>query len=235
MSTPREFLTTRWSIVLAAQDGSSRDAMERLCGNYWFPLYAYVRRAGHSSEDAQDLTQEFFARLLAKSWLDDVQQERGRFRSWLLAAMRHFLTNEWHRSRTQKRGGDAVVFALDSEEAERRYHDEPSPDAPPDELYDRRWALTLIDTVLGRLGGEFAAAGKASLFAELRGAITGGARPYAEIGATLGMSEGAVKIAVVRLRERFRELLRAEIAETVATPGETDAEMRHLLDALAGG
>ena len=109
MSTPREFLTTRWSIVLAAQDGSSRDAMERLCRNYWYPLYAYVRRAGDLPEDAQDLTQEFFARLLAKSWLDEVKQERGRFLSWLLAAMRHFLTNEWHRSRTQKRGGGAVV------------------------------------------------------------------------------------------------------------------------------
>ena len=169
MSTPREFLTTRWSIVLAAQDGSSRDAMERLCRNYWYPLYAYVRRAGDLPEDAQDLTQEFFARLLAKSWLDEVKQERGRFLSWLLAAMRHFLTNEWHRSRTQKRGGGAVVFALDSEDAERRYHEEPSPDAAPDELYDRRWALTLIDTVLERLGGEFSVAGKAALFAELRG------------------------------------------------------------------
>ena len=234
MSTPREFLTTRWSIVLAAQDGRSGDAMERLCRSYWYPLYAYVRRAGNSPEDAQDLTQEFFARLLAKSWLDEVKQERGRFRSWLLAAMRHFLANEWHRSRTQKRGGGAVVFALDSEDAERRYHDEPSPDAAPDVLYDRRWALTLIDTVLERLGAEFSAAGKAPLFAELRGTLTGGARPYAEIGTVLGTSEGAVKIAVVRLRERFRELLRAEIAETVATPGETDAEMRHLLDALAG-
>ena len=232
MNTPREFLTTRWSIVLAAQDGSSRDAMERLCRNYWYPLYAYVRRAGHSPEDAQDLTQEFFARLLAKSWLDNVQRERGRFRSWLLAPMRHFLTNEWHRSRTQKRGGGAVIFALDCEDAERRYHEEPSPDAAPDELYDRRWALTLLDTVLDRLGAEFSATGKAPLFAELRGALTGSARPYAEIGATLGMSEGAVKIAVVRLRERFRDLLRAEIAETVATASEADDEMRHLLDAL---
>lgn len=140
-----------------------------------------------------------------------MQRERGRFRSWLLAAIRHFLTNEWHRSHTQKRGGGSVVFVLDSVEAERRYHEEPSPDSSPDALCDRRWALTLIDAVLERLGEEFAAAGKAPLFAELRGALTGGARPYAEFGKTLGMSEGAVKIAVVRLRDRFRDLLRAEI------------------------
>ncbi len=235
-SAPREFATTRWSIVLAAKAGSTEadgGALAELCRAYWYPLYAFVRRQGHEPHDAQDLTQEFFARLLGKHWLDGVERSRGRFRSWLLAAMKHFLANEWDKSRARKRGSGQAPLSLDATDAESRYAHEPADYATADKLYDRRWALTLLDQVLALLRDEMAAAGKLAQFEALKFSLTGEKCAYTEVGSTLGMSEGAVKVAVHRLRERYRDLIRAEIAETVATPDEVDDELRHLLAALS--
>ena len=211
----------------------SHAALARLCELYWYPLYAFVRRQGHRPHDAQDLTQEFFARLLAKGWLAEVQQERGRFRSWLLAAMKHFLANEWDRLKAQKRGGRIAIVSIDEATAEGRYRDEPAEEETADRLFERRWALTLLDRVLAQLREEFASDGKPALFDALKGTLSGEARPYAEIARELGTSEGAIKTAVHRLRERYRTLIRAEVMQTVATPAEADAELRHLLAALA--
>jgi RNA polymerase sigma factor (sigma-70 family) len=229
----REFHTTRWSGVLAAGGDRSgvRAALEKLCNTYWHPLYAYVRRSGMSAHDAQDLTQEFFARLLEKGWLGGVDRERGRFRSWLLGAMKHFLTNEWHRSRTQKRGGNAVFCSIDELDAETRLQHEPATDSA-EKIYERRWAMTLLDQVMARLSTEMAGSGKLAQFEALKFSLTGGKSAYADVAARLEISEGAVKVAVHRLRERYRALLRAEIAGTVAAPEEVDDELRALMAAL---
>ena len=231
----RDFHTTHWSIVVSAQgDGSgARDSLAKLCQAYWHPLYAYIRRQGMSSHDAQDLTQEFFARLLEKGWLDGVDRARGRFRSWLLASLKHFLTNEWDRARTRKRGGGAVLFSFDELDAESRLAHEPATDSA-EKIYDRRWALTLLDAVMARLRTEMAGAGKLAHFEALKFSLTGEKDAYAGVGARLAMSEGAVKVAVHRLRERYRTLLRAKIAETVATPEEIEDELRALMAALSG-
>jgi RNA polymerase sigma-70 factor (ECF subfamily) len=229
----RDFLTTRWSVVLSARGDTTHapDALAKLCHAYWYPLYAYVRRQGVSSHDAQDLTQEFFARQLAKGWLADVERERGRFRSWLLASLKHFLANEWDKARAQKRGGGGQFISID-DTAESRYDREPA-DAPTAEsLYDRRWALTLLDRVLTRLREEFAVAGKIEQFEILKGVLAGDRTPYVELAAALGTTEGAVKVAVHRLRGRYRDLIRAEIAETVSSAAELEEELRHLLGAL---
>ena len=231
----REFHTTHWSVVVSARGDRSgaRVALEKLCQAYWYPLYEFVRRQGLSGHDAQDLTQEFFARLLEKDWLAGVDRERGRFRSWLLAALKHFLANEWTRARTQKRGGGAVLFSFDELDAESRLQHEPATDSP-EQIYDRRWAMTLLDQVMARLRTEMAGVGKLGHFEALKFCLTGEKSGYAEVGARLGMSEGAVKVAVHRLRERYRALLRAEIAETVATEKEIEDELRALLAALSG-
>ncbi|MBI3876121.1 MAG: sigma-70 family RNA polymerase sigma factor [Verrucomicrobia bacterium] len=233
------FATTQWTAVLAAGRSDSthaRAALEKLCRDYWFPLYAFARRQGHDAPDAQDLTQEFFARLLEKNYLADVRREKGRFRSFLLAAMKHFLANEWHRANAQKRGGGQKFIPLEAGDAESRYGVEPAHNESPDKLFERRWALTLLELVLKRLRAEHKAAGKVKLFDALKGCLTGdrATLPYAEIGATVGMSEGAVKVAVHRLRERYRRLLRDEIANTVANEKDIEDELRHLLTALAG-
>lgn len=212
----------------------AREALQHLCTVYWYPLYAYVRRGGKSPHDAQDLTQEFFARLLEKNWLGAVDRARGRFRSWLLTAMKYFLVDEWHKSRTLKRGGSQGVLSLDAAAAESRYQHEPADLTTADKLYDRRWAFTLLDAVLVRLQAEYAGAKKGALFEALKPAITGERAAYAEIAAQCGMSEGAVRVATHRLRERYRDLIRQEIAETVATPGEVDEELRYLFAALNG-
>lgn len=238
--TAARFVETHWSLVLTAGRGgdSTRgaDALAALCQTYWYPLYAYVRRQGRAPHDAQDLTQEFFVRLLAKNWLADVNRERGRFRSFLLASLKHFLANEWDKSQALKRGGGHNFISLDAESAESRYALEPPDHLTADKLYDRRWALTLLDATLVRLRDEFACDGKARLFDELKFTLTGerGAAPYADIAAKLGTSEGAVKVAAHRLRQRYRELLRAEIAATVGTAAEVDEELRHLFAALSG-
>ncbi len=230
------FATTRWSIVLSAAGSESKDgsdALAALCESYWYPLYAFVRRAGHSPHDAQDLTQEFFARLIAKSWLREVHPERGRFRSFLLAAMKHFLANEWDRARALKRGGGQAVLSLDAGLAEERYAREPAGAITAEQIFERRWAFTLLEKVLARLRAEFAAIGKATVFAELEPGLTGAKLDYAAIAAKLNFNEGAVRVAVHRLRVRYRDLVRAEVAETVDAEADIEAELKHLFAALA--
>lgn len=226
--------------MLAAGTGGdstcAKDALGKLCQTYWYPLYAFVRRQGQAPHDAQDLTQEFFARLLGKNWLADVDRAKGRFRSFLLAAMKHFLANEWDKSKALKRGGGVHNFiSLDAESAESRYALEPADHVTADKLYERRWALTLLDATLARLREEFVADGKAKQFDEFKFTLTGGRgdTPYAELAARFGMSEGAVKVTVHRLRQRYREVLRAQIADTVGDAGEVEAELRHLFAALS--
>jgi RNA polymerase sigma-70 factor (ECF subfamily) len=232
---PREFATTHWSVVIAAGSDTSRaqPALTKLCTAYWYPVYAFVRRQGQGTHDAQDLTQEFFARLIESGSLSGVVKERGRFRSWLLASVKHFLVNEWHRSRRQKRGGGAAVLSLD-DEAERRYLAEPADPSTAEQLYDRSWALTLLDRVLGLLQEEWEAAGKLAQFEVLKGCLVGERTPHARIGELLGMSEGSVRVTVHRLRERYRILLKAEISQTVTSPDEADDELRYLFAALGG-
>ncbi len=237
LEPPRHFATTRWSVVLAAGDENTpgaREALARLCDIYWYPLYAFVRRWGHTADDAQDLTQEFFTRLLEKHYLGDVRPERGRFRSFLLASLKHFLLNERDRVLAQKRGGGQRPVPLEGETAEGRYLREPCEPSTPETIFERRWALTLLDRVLARLQDEYAASGRERLFEALRGTLTGetDAPRYAQLAARLEMTEGAVKVAVHRLRRRFGALLREEIADTVAEPGEIDDEIRYLFKAL---
>lgn len=232
---PCDFTTTRWSVVLAAGGGASgaHAALGHLCAAYWFPLYAFIRRQGHGAHDAQELTQEFFARLLGKSWLGGVDRERGRFRSWLLASVKHFLANEWDRAHAAKRGGRVAMVSFDEAAAEERYLAEPADSDDPARLFDRRWALTLLDRVLLRLRDEMDAAGKLAQFEALKGVLTGERARHGEIARTLGITESAVKAAAHRLRERYRGVLRAEIADTVSTSAEIDEEIRHLFAALS--
>jgi RNA polymerase sigma-70 factor (ECF subfamily) len=236
----QQFATTHWSVVLRAgrhDTPRARDALERLCRTYWFPLYAHVRRRGHGPHDAQDLTQEFFARLLAGQTLGRADPARGRFRAFILTALDHFLADEWDKARAQKRGGGAEILSLDLAAAEQRFDLEPVDAAAPDKAFDRQWALALLETVLTQLEVEYRRDGKAALFAALRQTLTGAreSQPYGELAARLGLSVGAVKVAVHRLRQRYRALLQAEIAHTVASPEEVQEELRHLFRTLAGG
>src|SRR5688572_24660826 len=232
------FVTTRWSIVLAAGERATpdaRDALTHLCAAYWYPIYAYVRRHGHDPDEAQDLTQSFFARLLEKHVVEDVRRERGRFRSFLLGALKHFLANEWRREHAQKRGGNLRIASIDVGDGETRYAHEPSHARTPEQVFERRWALTVLDNVLRALESETAAEGKANLFDRLKCYLSGdaGAPSYAETGAMLAMSEGAVKVAVHRLRQRYKSILREQIAETVAGESEVDEEIAALFAALS--
>jgi RNA polymerase sigma factor (sigma-70 family) len=233
------FTPTHWSVILAAaghaDTGHARDALEKLCRNYWLPIYVFVRRQGHSAHDAQDLTQEFFARLLEKNFLGSVQREKGRFRSFLLASVKHFLANEWDKATAQKRGGGNVPISIDAAMAENSFGLEPVDTLTADRIFERRWALALLDQVLRRLREEYTRDGKTKQFEQLKPTLTEASRSvaYAEIATRLGTSEGAVKVAVHRLRQRYRELLRAEIGDTVANPGEIDDEIRNLFAALA--
>ena len=217
----------------AADSQRAHRALEHLCTAYWYPLYAFVRRQGHSPHDAQDLTQEFFARLLARNFLGDADPAKGRFRSFLLGTLKHFLSDEWDRARAQKRGGGQQPISLDAESAETRYQLEPADESSAEKIYERRWALALLDQVLKRLRDEFTRDGKEHVFDELKSALTGGKVPYPEIAARLDMKESAVRTAIHRLRTRYRDIVRAEIAETVASPAEVDAEMQHLFAALS--
>lgn len=233
------FVTTHWSVVLTAGHNDTtraRDALARLCQTYWQPLYAYVRRLGHTPPDAQDLTQEFFARLLAKNFLADADESRGRFRSFLLAALKHFLANEWDRAHAQKRGGGQIPIPIDPGPAETSCIFEPADTTTADKIYERRWALTLLEQVLHHLREEYVRAGREKLFEQLKPTLIEVSRSvrYAEIATRLGTSEGAVKVAVHRLRQRYREVLREKIADTVASPGEVEDELRNLFAALAG-
>lgn len=234
------FVTTRWSCVLAARDGTeaaSRAALEDLCGAYWFPLYAFVRRSGFPPEDAADLTQSYFARFLEKGWIAGVRPEAGRFRSFLLASMRHFLSNERDRRRAARRAGDFAAMSLDLSSAEGRYAEESSAERSPEREYERRWAQTVVDRALERLALESRRAGRPERFLRLKEFLLEGTGPgeYAAAADALAMTEEALRVAVHRLRRRFGELLRREIVDTVAEPGEVDGELRFLLDALRFG
>ncbi len=227
------FVTTHWSVVLSAQDKDSLrsvEALESLCRTYWYPLYAFVRRQGHRPHDAQDLTQEFFARLLEKDSLKSAAQEKGKFRTFLLVVLKRFLANEWDRQHAQKRGGFAPIVSIDQEVAESRFAAEPAHQLQPDVLFDRQWAVTLIERVMGRLQEEYLTSGRAKLFEYLRSCLAKdeSALAYAEIASRLNLTEAAVKMAIHRLRARYREILQAEIADTVSSPEEIDEEIRHL-------
>ena len=217
------FLTTHWSVVLVAARSDStraRAALERLCRAYWYPLYAFVRRLGHKPPDAEDLVQGFFAQCLEKNYFATADQAKGRFRSFLLLMLKRFMAHEWEKARTHKRGKGQTPLTLDALSPEERYAREPASDATPEKLYERRWALTLLDNVVARLREEQAAVGKLPAFEVLKDCLTTAGRmaPYAEAARRLNMTEGAVKVAVHRLRRRYRELLEAEIAATVSSP-----------------
>ena len=233
------FSTTKWSMILAARDGSpseSEQALSALCEAYWYPLYAFVRLQGYKPEEAQDLTQAYFVRLLEKNYLQEVEPSSGRFRSFLMVTMKHFLSNERQREQALKRGGGVIKISLDAEDAEHRFRLEPADQLTPEEVFDRRWALTVIGRVLGSLRQEHIDAGKGDRFDLLKGHLTG-EEPrvrYREVAAQLEMNEPAVRTAVRRMRQRFGKLLWNEIAETVANPDGVGDEVRHLLQVVGG-
>ncbi|MDB6136134.1 MAG: hypothetical protein JWM59_4377 [Verrucomicrobiales bacterium] len=232
-----DFNTTHWSAVFLAgqsQAPGAGTALENLCRTYWPPLYAYVRRQGHSPHDAQDLTQDFFARLLEKKYLRLASEEHGRFRSFLLKSMKHFLINEWKRGGSQKRGAGQVVISFDKESAERSYLQQPAEGLTPEHLFEKHWAMTLLEQAMERLGSDYSAAGKGALFGQLKDFLLteGTGEAYHGIADLLGLTAGAVKVAVHRLRQRFRETVRTEIARTVSTPAEVDEELRALIAAM---
>ena len=237
-SGPRQFSTTQWSLVGAAMPDEvsrtrARHALEELCRLYWYPLYAFVRSRGYGAEDAQDLTQAFFARIIESGGFASVDRERGRFRSYLLGALKHFLANEWHRDRAQKRGGHVRFLEWDALDPEGRYAGTLSRSENPERFFDRQWALEIISGALQVLEDEMAGAGKSEQFQALKGSLTGEDAPSrGAIAARLNMSEGAVKVAVHRLRGRYRSLLRAAIAETVSSEADLDDEMRYLVAVL---
>ena len=229
----RQFATTHWSVVLAAGQGESShaaQALETLCRTYWYPLYAYVRHSGHTHENAQDLTQEFFARLLAKHYLSAVHLEQGKFRWFLLSAVKRFLINERERASAVKRGGTSPHIPFDGQKAEERYRLDAADQSTPDKLFDRAWATNLIQTTYQRLEEEYALEGKGRLFEQLRVFLSGDRADLtcAEAGAELGMTEGAIKVAVHRLRRRYRDLLREQVAQTVRTAADLEEELRNL-------
>ena len=224
--------------MLAAREGSSRQAdmaLEELCRTYWYPLYVYVRRQTPTREDAEDLTQAFFARFLEKNYLAAISSESGRFRAFLLAALKHFLANEWDRANRQKRGGGATLVSLDWQDADTRYQIDPPDNLSPDKLYDRAWAVTMLERVIARLRDENTNEGKAGLFGQLKPFLMVGksAIPYAQVADSLKLTEGAVRVAVHRLRVRYRELLRDEVRQTISDPTQVEEEMQTLFSAFA--
>lgn len=233
------FTTTHWSVVLQATHSRTPQAdaaLEQLCGTYWYPLYAFVRHRGYDRQDAQELTQAFFARFIAQDYLKHVDRAKGRFRSFLLASLKHFLANEWDRAHAQKRGGYTQVMSLNDAEAERRYGEEAATDLSPDQLYEQRWAGVLLERVLERLEQEFEKSGKSEWFKALKPFLVGESRSitYAAVAERLGVSAGALKMKAQRLRYRYQGLLRQEIAQTVAGPEEVEDEIRYLFRVLSG-
>jgi DNA-directed RNA polymerase specialized sigma24 family protein len=234
----RSFPNTRWSVVLAARQRESPEsaaALEAICRAYWYPLYAFVRRSGQAPADAQDLTQEFFRRLLEKHWLDAADRAKGKLRTFLVVALKKFISNEWHRASAQRRGGGQAHVPIDTVFAESRYaadHHALAPDA----AFDRQWALTLLEVAINRLREEFAAAGKAADFEILKHCLPVGSGPadYAAIAGKLGVNEGAARVAAHRVRKRFRQIYREEISRTLADDADLEAELRHLAGALTG-
>lgn len=232
-----DFPSTDWGTVRAAGQDSEqgRIALGQLCANYWYPLYAFARRAGRVLPDAEDLTQGFFERLFEKEDLRSAREDMGRFRSFLLAAFKHFMANDWDRARAQRRGGRAVFVSFDAVDAEGRYEHEPADPHTPESLYDYRWAMTVLERARRRLHQEYEASGKAELFRELESFLSSmdRAEPHVEIAKRHGISVSAVGVAVHRLRHRFGALLREEVAHTVASPAEIEAEIDHLMHVLA--
>jgi RNA polymerase sigma-70 factor (ECF subfamily) len=232
------FATTHWTVVLAAGKRStpqSDGALEELCHTYWFPLYAYVRRRGQTKENAEDLTQAFFARFLAKNYLEGLSAERGRFRAFLLASLKHFLINEWKKSQRQKRGCGEATLSLDWQTADTKFQVAATNEPSPDKAFDREWALALLAKVIERLQKECEAGGKAKLFEQMKIFLTTGkdGTAQAEVAKALDMEEGAVRVAIHRLRKRYRELLRDEIAQTLSDAADVDEEMRALFGAFS--
>jgi len=231
-----QFATTHWSLVLRAgrqDEATSGEALDKLCRAYWFPLYAFARREGSPPDDAQDLTQEFFSRLLARNYLQMADRNRGRFRSFLLSSFKHMMANERRNASRQKRGGDAVIFSLDETEAEERYQLEPTDNATPDRLFERRWAQTTLQRVLDRLEAEYT--GHTMRFDQLKVFLIEpkGAAGFADVAAALGVTESALKSVVHRMRRRYAELFRDEVAQIVAHHADIEDEIRHMLMVLA--
>jgi len=231
------FETTRWSIVAAAggdDSAASRAALAVLCETYWYSLYAYVRRRGADADDARDLTQGFLTSLLDRRHFENLREDRGRFRAFLLASFQNFLAKDAERRKAQKRGGDATILSLSFDDAEGRYRLEPAEPATPQTLYERRWALTVIDRVLGRLRQEWEARKRAAEFDELKDCLLGEVPDggYSAVAARLGLSETAVRVSVHRLRKKFQAKLKQEIADTVSDPADIDDEIRYLIRAL---
>lgn len=235
---PSRFATTRWSVVVTAGQPQSKDACEALatlCEMYWYPLYAFARRRGNRDEDARDLVQAFFANILEKNSLQIAHPERGRFRSFLLGALKNFAAKQWRTASTKKRGGVNTPLSIDYRDAEARYLCEPQDDLTAERIFERKWAITLLNTAMAKLTAEQETAGKMTRFASLKNYLGGDKNrvPYRELSESLNMSEGAIKVAIHRLRRRYRELLRNEIADTVADPNDIDEELRSLFAALA--
>ena len=233
---PSRFPTTRWTLVVAAggpQRKETRSALADLCENYWYPLYAYLRRRGYAADEAQDLTQEFFVRVLEGRYLDRADPEKGRFRSFILTSLKFFVADEGDRQRALKRGGGAVV-PLEFSSGEERYQREPAHDETPERIFERRWALSLLDRVVEKLRNEFIQHGRPEHFEQLKVFLLGQSdAPYALLANEMNTSEGALKVAIHRLRKRYRELFRQEIADTVADPAEVESELRYLAAVLA--
>ena len=234
-----QFATTHWSVVGAAGDRRSSladAALEKLRRTYWSPLYAYIRRRGYGEHDAQDLTQEFFARLLEKNYPGQADPRKGKFRSFLLLTLNHFLSDERAKARAQKRGGGQTVLSLDAQAAEARYRLEPMDEVTPEKIFERRWAQAVLDQAVTRLRGEYAAAGRSRFFDVLQRFQPGeqAALSYAEAAAQLGVSEGAVKTLIHRLRQRHQQLVGEEVAHTVTTAAEVDEELRLLIRVMTG-
>jgi RNA polymerase sigma factor (sigma-70 family) len=234
------FASTHWSVVLAARESdkpSAAEALEKLCRTYWPPLYAFIRREGHSEAEAKDLTQEFFLRLIDREFLQRLRHQQGKFRSFLLTFLKNFLLEQRGKGKAQKRGGGKIIVSLDELSQDGSYLHEPVDHFSPDQVFERRWAQTIFQVTLNRLREEYASAGKGDLFDVLKDfqPREGGGSSYAKIGARFGMTEAAVKSTVQRMRARHRELLRREIANTVTRPDEIDEEIRHLREALSAG
>lgn len=231
----RRFRTTRWSLVAAAAEltPGTRAALAELCELYWPPVYTFVRRSRHDPQDALDLTQSFFARILEHNNLASTDPQRGRFRNWLLAALKHFLANEWRRARAQKRGGGVTVLSIGATDDDSRHAHDPADSLTPEHMYERRWALTLLDHVMETLEREYATQGKREWFEQLKSHLVGDEPSYEALARKLGKASGTLRVQVHRLRRRFRDLLRAEITGTVEAADDVDDELRNLFAALS--
>jgi len=240
VSHPQSFRTTHWSLVVTAmgtESSGSADAMDHLCRLYWYPVFHFIRRSGHKQHDAQDLTQAFFAQFLEKNWLRRVNPSRGKFRSFLLMILKRFLAGEWKRAGAQKRAGNLRWLSLSVQTAESRYSIEAGDTTTPEQSFEKQWAITILETVLQTLKSQYLADHHESLFEALKPCLMGSreSQPYAKIATEFGMSESAIKVSVHRLRQKFRERLREEIAQTVTSPSEVDEELKHLIRVLAKG